>query len=420
MRKIATSFPLLVQAALGQAPSGLAFASDDPALDALVARLVASATAAPDPAAPPDVAASARRVLGYLRAGQLDAARAEIAPMLAHAAAEAAPIADVCWALLALGWCVAAGDDDVAARSSWALLRPLLARLADAPASPRFADECLVIQAQLAAAAIARHAGTKASPWTDRAAARIDRLERVALQRLRGRFRSALDDGLAARAVHAPAEVRDLEPGWLGLALTLPSLQRHHRATLAELARRAETSPDDDTVAAAALRVVVAADLRERADLSRAFAALRRLGAGPLSPSDAALALDALLFALTGVRQATDFTLDGGFVLASPWLPPGIDRLAVRGVVVAGGVFDFDCDRRTGRLRPDETDATACLGDDLPRVATAVTLRSSQGGEPRLVVVHGAWQAPAHELEVGERWLSSLPTPQLDAQHEPR
>jgi hypothetical protein len=49
-----------------------------------------------------------------------------------------------------------------------------------------------------------------------------------------------------------------------------------------------------------------------------------------------------------------------------------------------------------------------------------VALRGSVGGVQRLVVVLGDWQTLGHELAVGDRWLTSLPTLQLETQDQPR
>jgi hypothetical protein len=92
----------------------------------------------------------------------------------------------------------------------------------------------------------------------------------------------------------------------------------------------------------------------------------------------------------------------------------------VRGIAARGAVLDLAIERRDGPPRADEVDVTACVGGDRPRLASTVALRGSVGGVQRLVVVLGDWQTLGHELAVGDRWLTSLPTLQLETQDQPR
>jgi hypothetical protein len=423
MRRIVTSFPFLLQAAVGQGSAGLAVTADDPELGRIVADLAAAAAPPPPPAvagSPGGGAAIARHVLGRLRAGDLAAAQSAVAAARARAAAADATAADRWWFVLAVGWCIDASEDELAARSLWPSVQPVARRLAAAPAALQFADECLVIQALFATAALRLRLGRSGVDWADLALARMARLETVAAQRMRGRYASSPTSGLATRRSHPRADVRDLDPTWFGLQSALPMRQQHDRTALAELTAAAAADPAADTLTAAAMRLAAAATLRDGPARHAAYLALRRLAATPDSPGAAACALDALLLAVTGVRQATDFTLEDGFVLMAPWLPTGVDTLRVCGMTAHGAVFDLECERRTGPLQADERDVTACLGVDRPRVVATIALHRSVGGGPRLFVVHGDWQGAAHEVAVGERWVASLPTLQLDAQHEPR
>lgn len=421
MRNLPLAVPLLVQAALGQVAASPAFATDDPALAQLLADLRHSASGSGD--ASTDAAAAAARVLAGLRTGDPAAARAALAEVRLRATATAKPaLADGCWQLLALGWFVAATGDDALAAATWPTLRPLLRRLAHAPAAPRFADECLVIQACFAAASLCHRAGRDALPWTNRALARRERLERAAWQRMRGRFRSEATTGLATQRAHPPAATRDLEPAWFGLCPTSVPWLRHVGGTLHELTLAAAADPASDSARAAAVRLAAATSLRAR-QRDEAYAALARRIAAGTAPADAAMALDALAFALTGMRQAVDFGRDGAradIVELSPWLPPGATSLRLRGLVAAGATFDLELDARSGTRRGDEDDLAACLGGDDQRLVVAVTLRATSDGEPRIVVLRDLFEGAVTTLAIGDRWLGSLPTPQLEAQHQLR
>lgn len=420
MRNLPIAVPLLVQAALGQTAASPRFVSDNAALARLHARLQAAVGLPPHA---DDAPTAAARVLAGLRVGDLAAARAALADVRLRATATATPaLADGCWQLLALGWYVAAAGDDELVTATWPTLRPLLRRLARAPTAPRFRDECLVIQACFAAASLCQRAGRDPLPWTNRALARRERLEHSGWQRMRGRFRSDAATGLVARRAHPPADACDLEPAWFGLCPMTPNWLRHVGGTLGELTRRAAATPKDDSVRAAALRLAAATILRvsERAD---AYAALDRLVADGATPADAALALDALGFALTGARQAVEFGRDGAptdVVELAPWLPPGVQSARLLGRLAAGATFDLELAARSGPRRDDEADAAACLGADAPRLVVTVTLRATRDGAPRLVVLRDLWEGAIATLAVGERWVGSLPTPQLDAEHQLR
>ncbi len=422
MRNLPFAVPFLVQAAFGQAAASPAFATDDAALARVHAALRASAFGPQDSSAGA-AAAHAARVLAGLRLGDLAAARAALADVRLRATATRSPaLAEGCWQLLALGWFVAATGDDALAAATWPTLRPLLRRLAHAPAAPRFADECLVIQACFAAASLCHRAGRDALPWTNRALARRERLERAAWQRMRGRFRSEASTSLSTQRAHPPATTRDLEPSWFGLFPTTVPWLRHVGGTLHELARAADADPTRDSVRDASVRLAAATSMRafERAD---AYAALTRRFAADTAPADAALALDALSYALTGMRQAVDFGRDGAhadIVELSPWLPPGATSLRLHGLVTAGATLDLAVDARSGPRRSDEGDAAACLGGDDQRLVVAVTLRATRGGAPRIVVLRDRLEGAVATLAVGERWLGSLPTSQLDAQRQLR
>ena len=423
MRRIVPSVPFLLQAALGQTPARLTVATDDPVLAELFAELTVAAVAPP----PRDVAdapgggsALAQHVLGCLRAGDLAAAQRALAAAHARARADDAAPTDRWWFLLALGWFVDASEDPAAADACWPLAQRLARPLAAAPTALHYADECLVIQALFASAALRLRRGRSGVHCADLALARLEQLETVWAQRMRGRFASQRREGLTARRAHPPADVRDLDPAWFGLPAVLPMRQRHDDTALTDLTEQAVANPAADTLAAAASRLAAAAMLRDAPARLAAYRAVRRLAAKPASPGDAARALDALLLALTGIRHATDFTLEDGFVLLSPWLPPDLGVLAVRGIAARGAVLDLAIERRDGPPRADEVDVTACVGGDRPRLASTVALRGSVSGVQRLVVVLGDWQTLGHELAVGDRWLTSLPTLQLETQDQPR
>ncbi|MBM3972646.1 MAG: hypothetical protein FJ301_00885 [Planctomycetes bacterium] len=420
MRNLPLAVPFLVQAALGQVAAAPALATDDPALARLHADLRAIAFGSGDGGT---TATAAARLLAGLRTGDLAVARAALAAVRARATASANPaLTDGCWQLLALGWFCAATGDDALAAATWPTQRPLLQRLARAPTAPQFADECLVIQACFAAASLCHRAGGDPLPWTNRAFVRRERLERVGWQRMRGRFRSDASTGLSARRAHPPAEVRDLEPAWFGLCPTSLPWRSHVAGALDELTRAAADRPATDSVRAAAIRLAAATSLRAPArDL--AYAALGRRDAAGTAPADAAVALDALGFALTGLRQAIDFGRGGALadvVELAPWLPPAATSLRLRGLAAAGATFDLDVDARSGPRRDDEADLAACIGGDRQRLVVAISLRATSDGAPRIVVLRGGCEGAVAMLAVGERWVGSLATPQLDAEHELR
>ena len=421
MRPLPLTVPLLVHAALGQSAGNAAIDTDDAALARWAMSLRAAAIATPAGA---NAADAARGALACLRAGDLAGARnAVAAARLAATVAAAPPLADVCWSLLALGWYVDAAGDDAFAATAWPTLRAALRQLAHAPAAPRFADECLAIQACFAVASLCHRAGGEALPWTNRALVRSERLERTAWQRMRGRFRSAADDGLLAKRAHPPAEPGDLAAAWLGLGAPTGPLPRHGRSALAELTARAAATPAADSMHAAAVRLAAATELGDASARCAALAALRRFPADGAGPADAALALDALLFALTGLRQATACGRAGELVDAvelAPWLPHGARSLRLHGVVAAGATFDLEVSARVGPPGADERDAAACLAGARPRLVVVVAMRATADGAPRAILLRGLGDAAIAALAGGERWLASLPTPQLDAQHQLR
>ncbi|MEQ1634533.1 MAG: hypothetical protein ABL997_19280, partial [Planctomycetota bacterium] len=63
-------------------------------------------------------------------------------------------------------------------------------------------------------------------------------------------------------------------------------------------------------------------------------------------PHRAGLAIDAVLFAATGMRMATGPGMDEAWTRLRPCLPTGIDRIAVRGLVHDGHACEFEYERR--------------------------------------------------------------------------
>lgn len=417
MRIFGPTVSFLVQAAVGQSDSPL-FASDDPELDRFVAAAAATAIAGP---ADDSAAAAARWTLACLRAGQPAAARAAVATTRQRLLASAEPpLAEVAWLLIAHAWLDCATRDDGVDDAAMPSLRRHFRRLVDAPTSTRCSDECLVIQAMFATAQLLHRTRRPAVTSANRGLERLERLERLFLQRIHGTFRSEIEPDFVARRVHPPSLLRDLEPAWYGFLSPLPWVQRHFHTTLDELTIAAVQDPAADTLTAACVRLAAAAELRDARLLGWSFARVRQLLDRPLAVADAALALDAVVLALTGIRQATAFDRDPDTLHIVPWLPPGMQQVRLCGMHVDGGVLDVEIAARRGPLQDDEQDATLCAGGDRPRLVATVTLRAMRGHSSRDVMFHGAWISAGHQLAVGERVVATLPTPQLETQHEPR
>jgi hypothetical protein len=182
---------------------------------------------------------------------------------------------------------------------------------------------------------------------------------------------------------------------------------RHLRAVL--------TEPVPDVLPAWARRFATAIpDLATAAAVQAADdEALRRWWPALLADqggADAGRRLDAIVFALTGLRIATGVGVDEGWLRLRPWLPPGHHRLELRGLLAEGAVLDVAITARCGPRHADEGDDHAILAADPgPRLRVRVTIRSAAGQRVR-VVLEGRGAQYVTSLDPGAVFERSLPT----------
>lgn len=382
--------------------------------DGALARAVAVAAAKARAEAPGRGRALAMHVLACLRLGDVAASGEALAAAARADAAADAGADDDAWWLAAQLWHVrASGDRELPARR-WQALQAAARRVVAAPPQPSFAAESLRVHALLCFGALA--AARDAEPptraggiWTERAIGAQIELERRFWLPDRDRFA-----GTAAGAAIADASL--LLPASAGLLLaTGDRLPRHLARTLDELERAGGS-----TAEGAALQLATAAQLTDDGARARAWTHLLAALDGGDGDVPAGLVVDALLFAATGVRVATGAGVDEGWLRCAPWLPPGHERLAVRGVRANGCRFDLELTARSGPARADEADASAHFGGDGARLHVRFVLAATADGEPRPVLVAGPAVQTVQWLRPGDAFVCSLPRVQPQAQHDAR
>jgi hypothetical protein len=251
--------------------------------------------------------------------------------------------------------------------------------------------------------------------WTERAIGAQIELERDLWLPGRCCFRAAAPAPAIADAPPV-ADAATLLPASAGLLVaTGDRLPQHLTHTLDALERAHTTGAEAAALCLATATQLVDDDARERS-WTRLLAALD----GDRDGTSAGLVLDALLYAVTGVRNATGAGVDEGWLRCAPWLPPGHEHLAVRGVCADGCRLDLELTARSGPARADEADRSAHFGGDGPRLHVRVVLVQSRDEKARPVIVAGATVQTVQWLQPGESFACSLPRVQTQPQHDAR
>lgn len=349
------------------------------------------------------------------------------------AAGSDAALATDCHQILQHYWYLRTTSDDAPSTRAGSSI----AAAADRVAASRPADDVATAALQLHALACAggildsqdrlrrpaawSHGAPPSPPgavWAARAAARLQQFEQRHWSEADGAFR-AWQGTAASRPAAAFDAAAALMPCWLGmLATTGDRTLRNADAALAALRGRRDREP---ALAARWLTAVTQLD----GDRDAAFAAVLRAAAA--DPAD----LDALCFALTGVRLATGPGIDEDWIRLRPYLPPDATFVRVANLRHDGWRLDLAVERRRGAPTHDEqvalqrcqTDAepTALQPPDASQVAVvaahervfvAVTLHSP---DPplgyRRVVVHLGGRLFVSALRRGETLTLALPAP---------
>jgi hypothetical protein len=233
-------------------------------------------------------------------------------------------------------------------------------------------------------------AGRPGEPWVRRAFGLMRALEERFFVEEQGRFAPAWLPG-AARLFPAPIAEANLFPLWVGF--TFPSGDRSRRnfaATLRELSTDgAHIGSGPDVLARTGSlpallltglaeldqpgRSEILADALHAARPAGVWADLQDGGGAPLrgatraDPGTLGLTCDAILFALTGIRQATYARWDDEDIRIEAFLPPGMSYFTVRGAEKDGRVLDLFIRERTGPLDEAERAANDALPVDRRR-----------------------------------------------------
>lgn len=395
-------------------------AGQNPAL----ARVLAAATAAAAAARPPVPGRPlAMQVLVALRGGALGRS----ADLLAKVGTAPADAEAAAWLAAAHLWHARASGTPVVTDAQWQALTTSLTSLPDEP-DQVFVTAAMHVHGLFCLGALGELRGHGSIPgdprrvggresgaaWLQRAIERQIALERRAWQPGLGCFRTLVTRG--EPAVPAAAEPSTLRPASAGLLLaTGDRLPRHLATTLAHW----EQAAAPRTVTDVALALVTATQLLDDGARARAWAALLAMADGPLTDDEAGLVLDALLFALTGVRLATGAGLDETWQRAAPWLPPDHDHLTIRGLAAGGACSDVVLQARHGPRRSDEADPSAHLAGDGPRLHVQWHLRQSHDAAPRTIVLAGPGHQTVQWLAPGDTFTCSLPRQEAHPQEDP-
>lgn len=356
-------------------------------------------------AAPADAEERAHLVLGHLRLGALAAAR----DLLRAAVGMPDPKA-AAWNVVAHHWYLRATDDLPPIRRHLPALRDGLLGAARTPMATdaTFADAALIVHANFCLGDLmAATDSTGAGLETTRIATALWlELERQVWQPGRGHFRGRPTRGRIVLPEAADATV--LAPAAAGLLIASGDrMQRHLETSLRALL----PLPGNDRCASAWL-LAAAAQVGDRPLLLAAW----RQATGPapggeaVSGADAGRRLDALLFAITGQRVATGAGSDARCVRLRPWLPPGHDRLDLRGILAHGRTFDLSFAQREGPLQPDERDEIPVLGAQPgARLRVRVRLEPTTATRACAFVIQGDTLQYVVALHGDEAFARSLP-----------
>jgi len=351
-----------------------------------------------------DAEGRAHALLGCLRLGQLGAARRLLADEATGGDRSAA-----CWAVISHHWYLRATRDVTTITSHLAWLQEGLAATAREPGpSATFAQAALLPHALFCLGSMLQSCGHEqaGAGCTRRAVEAWLELERRTWQPGRGHYR--------ARPTHGdirlpePPEPSVLAPAAAGMLIASGDrLPRHLRASLSFLLTQPPTGIHD-----AAWVLGGAAQLGDHRQIDTAWNAL--LAVAPAragdSAGDAGRGLDAMLFAVTGLRLATGAGVDEHGTRWRPHLPPGHRQLALHGIAADGARFDLDLRARYGALHDDERGQASVLdGASGARLRVAITLSHATDDAPRTIVLQGSGLQYLARLQVGERLQRSLP-----------
>lgn len=343
----------------------------------------------------------AHALLGCLRLGRIDAARDRLDEDPPDGAA-------ICWAVIAHHWYLHASGDTATVQVHLPKLCAALDRVG-AASEPAATFE---------AAALLPHAwfclgdllDTCAEAGSGSASSRrgLDlwlELERQVWQPGRGHFRPHPTRGEVL--LPEPPDATVLAPAAAGLLIaSTDHMERHLRTSLQTLLRR----PPTDLRAATRL-LCGAAQLGNDDLLVLAWQALLAIDdGGAKSAGEAGRQLDAMLFAITGLRLATGAGVDPRCVRWRPWLPPGADHLVLHNLAADGARFDLDLTTRHGELQPDERDEGALSGTRIGRrLRVQLTLVAAATGSHRTILLAGRGVQYIAHLRAGDRLSRSLP-----------
>ena len=328
---------LLVARCPGQmpaAPPPLAVDTDDPRLLHLIA-VAARRLPATDPATLASADARSGLLLGLLRLGCWSAA----ARLLSSAPPAACTV-------LQHYWYLRHSRDPAPARAGFAALAAN-ARGDDAIARG-FDDAVLAVQEALCLGGIQDQLDRIEHParWRDGAPAPRPGTawQQRGLQRLaqfEARYWRPADGRFAA-----PSLGSALLPVRLGMLTTTGDKTTRQALAALQQVRLATALPLE--VETGALAALVQFDGLERPLL---LAQLLDRDPGLLPPGELGHVVDAVLFAITGLRVATSPGLDEDWLRLKPGLPPGGRRVALRHVVHGAFAGDLDLDEDDGQLR---------------------------------------------------------------------
>lgn len=365
-----------------------------------VARLLAIGMA-PPPAAAGTAERQALALLQCLHRGDIDAARARLV---------ADPPADdpdaVSWACIGHLWYLRASGDRDSVRTDLPGLRRAGATAESSPPAPTFTDHALRVHARFCLGALLEACGDEraAEQETRSAAASWLDLERQCWQPGRGHFRSRPTAG--SILVPEPVQASVLAPAAAGMLIASGDrMLRHLRTSVDALLAEATAGPRE-----AAWILGGAAQLGDHRSMDRAWQLLLTTAGGATAPTatDAAWTLDAMLFAITGLRTATGAGVDVDLVRLRPHLPPDHRQLAVRHLLARGAWLSLDLELRSGPAQDDERDGDADVPAG-PRLFTRIRLERAVDPLPRTVLLQGTDAQHLSRLQVGGCFVRSLP-----------
>ena len=269
-------------------------------------------------------------LLAWLWLGRHDLARAELN---AATRASAVPTSDDdAWLLIQHYWTLRATRDHDALATAWPQLAAAAGRVAggstEGTKGPSYDGAVLRLQGLACAGLLAAASGDERLQTTFdlRARALLDQLEASYWSPTDGCFADAATGG-------TPVSLFACSIGML--TTTADRTERHARLGLRQRGGGSSGTSDVEATLVALAQF----------DGVRATALEALLADPSESPTRAGLAIDAVLFATTGLRMATGPGIDEAWVRLRPFVPSASDRLVVRGLMHDGWTCDLSCDR---------------------------------------------------------------------------